>query len=289
MEDNIFSLYEDLKNKKYKHGKYTHFVFYDNKKRDIHKAEVRDRVVHQIIFDYLGNMFEPTFINDSYSSMNKRGSHRAVKTFRYFSNIEKYKNNNIFILKCDIKKYFGSIDQSVLLGLVKKRVKVGSILSVIKEIIESFKKECGKGKGIPLGNITSQIFANIYLNNLDHFVKSRLKQRFYIRYNDDFVLISKNKKRMEFCLEKIRIFISKLLLDLPTNKTSIRKLRWGIDFLGFSILSNCILLRNKTKQKVFEKVNKSNFQSYFAILRHCNSYRLKNKLTHISNSFSENL
>jgi len=285
LEENIFDLHLELKNKTYKHDGYTSFIKYDSKKRNIDNAEIRDKIVHQIVFDYLNDLFEPTFINDSYSSIINKGTHKAVKTFRYFSKLKRAKNENVFILKCDIKKYFDSINHDVLFNLIKKRVKNKLILSVVKEIIESFHFDDATNKGIPLGNITSQIFLNIYLNNFDHFVKKRLKARFYVRYNDDFILINNDKYKLEFCLKEIRKFLANFLLETPENKTSIRKLKWGVDFLGFTILPNCILLRDETKQKVFERMNENNFQSYFALLKHCNSHGLKNKITSKLNDF----
>ncbi|MEI6843563.1 MAG: reverse transcriptase/maturase family protein [bacterium] len=286
LEDNIFNLHSELQNQKYKHGCYSHFVVIDSKKRNIYKAKVKDRIIHQIIFDYLNEIFEHIFINDSYSSRINKGSHKAIKELKYYLKIE---NNDVYILKCDIKKYFDNIDHNKLLKMIKCKVKNKKILCIIQEIINSYTTENKIGKGIPLGNVTSQIFANIYLNNLDYFIKKRLKIRFYIRYNDDFILICKNKQKLLFSLEKINDFTSKLLLEIPHDKVSIRKLRWGIDFLGYTILPDCILIRNSTKQKIFQRINEFNFQTYFSLLGHCNSYRLKNKLKCKIADFSVNM
>lgn len=149
-------------------------------------------------------------------------------------------------------------------------------MKIIGEIISSFNSKDKVEKGIPLGNVTSQIFANIYLNELDYFVKKVLKIRFYVRYNDDFVIIDNNQRRLSDYLVKIRKFLKKnLLLDIPEDKASIRKFNWGVDFLGFTVLPNCVLLRNQTKTKIFERFNRSNAESYFGLLKHCNSYNLR--------------
>ena len=286
LEDNLFCLYEDLRNLDYKHSSYKHFQVFDNKKRDIYKAEVRDKVVHQIIYDYLSSLYEPEFISDSYASMIGKGQYKALNTFRYFVKLVGCNYRSCFILKCDVRKYFDSIDQNILLGFIGQKVICEKTFAVIKEIISSYVFS-GLGKGIPLGNITSQIFANIYLSNLDNYVKKELKCRFYVRYNDDFVIVSEFKKKLEEIRNKIILFArEELLLSMPIEKTSIRKVDWGVDFLGFTVLPEALLLRNKTKNKMYANMNCQNIHSYFGILKHCNSYNLKIKILSMD-KFSE--
>ena len=278
LEDNLFCLYEDLCNGVYKHSSYKYFQVFDNKKRDIYKAEVRDRVVHQIIFDYLLSLFESDFISDSYASRVNKGQYKAINTFRYFIKLVHSDYKSCFVLKCDVRKYFDSMDQNILFNLIKERIVCKKTLEVTKEIISShFSLVCEKG--VPLGNITSQIFANIYLNTLDKYVKKELRCRFYVRYNDDLVIVSESSEKLEEIRDKIMLFAKdKLLLAIPIEKTSIRKIKWGVDFLGFTILSEAILLRNKTKNKIYTNISLKNAHSYFGILEHCNSYNLKRKL-----------
>ncbi len=278
LEDNIFSLHDDIIKYRYKHGEYKHFQIYDNKKRDIYKAQVRDRIVHQIIYDYLIDLYEPIFIKDSYSSRKHKGHHRAIKTLKYFIKLSDH-NRNRFILKCDIKKYFDNINHLILLEIIKEKVICPKILVIIEDIIFSFAMYSEKDRGIPLGNITSQIFANIYLHNLDLYIKKELGYRFYIRYNDDFIIISNNLKKIKESKVKIINFVeTKLHLNIPDDKTSIRKFTWGIDFLGYIVLPNAVLLRDKTKNKMFSKLNQNNIDSYFGMLKHCNSHNLKQKV-----------
>lgn len=278
LEDNLFGLYNDLQNFTYKHSSYEHFQIFDNKKRNIYKVEVRDRVIHQIIYDYLLLLFESEFISDSYASRINKGQYKAINAFCYFIKLACDNRKSCFVLKCDVRKYFDSIDQKVLLGLIEEKITCEKTIDIIKEIISSYIFS-GQGKGVPLGNITSQIFANIYLNILDKYVKKELKCRFYIRYNDDFVIFSECPEKLEEIRNKIILFIKdKLLLDIPLEKTSIRKIDWGIDFLGFIILPKAILLRNKTKNKMYENISLKNIHSYFGILEHCNSYNLKKKI-----------
>lgn len=278
LEDNLFCLYEDLCNGVYKHLSYKYFQIFDNKKRDIYKAEVRDRIVHQIIYDYLLSLFEPEFISDSYASRIGKGQYKAINAFRYFIKLASNNYKQCFILKCDVRKYFNSIDQNILLNLIKEKVICEKTFAIIKEIISSYVFS-GSGKGIPLGNITSQIFANIYLNTLDKYVKKELRCRLYVRYNDDFIIVMESKEKLEQIRNKIILFVrEKLLLDIPFEKISIRKIDWGVDFLGFTILPKALILRNKTKNKMYANISSRNAYSYFGILKHCNSYNLKRKL-----------
>ncbi|MEI6191214.1 MAG: reverse transcriptase/maturase family protein [bacterium] len=296
LEDNLFSLYEDLRNFNYKHSSYKHFEVFDNKKRDIYKAEVPDRVIHQIIYDYLLSLFEPEFISDSYASRVGKGQYKAVDTLRYFIKLAQNNHKPCFVLKCDVRKYFDSIDQTVLLNLIREKIRThhlpsptqdssltkeesqNNIFAIIKEIISSYVFST-PNKGVPLGNITSQIFANIYLSILDKYAKKELKCRFYVRYNDDFVIVMDSSEKLKEIRAKIISFVKdKLLLDIPLEKTSLRKIDWGIDFLGFTILPKAVLLRNKTKNKMYANINSGNIHSYFGILKHCNSYNLKRKI-----------
>lgn len=279
VEDNLFCLYEDLRSGVYMHSSYKYFQIFDNKKRDIYKAKVRDRVVHQIIFDYLLLLFEPEFISDSYASRINKGQYKAINAFRYFITLACNNNyKSCFVLKCDVRKYFDSIDQNTLFNLIKEKITCEKTLRIIKEIISSHVSS-GSGKGVPLGNITSQIFANIYLNALDTYVKKDLRCRLYVRYNDDLVVVLESFEKLKEIREKIMLFAKgKLLLDIPVEKTSIRKINWGVDFLGFTILPEAVLLRNKTKNKMYANISPKNAYSYLGILKHCNSYNLKRKL-----------
>jgi len=295
LEDNIFSLYRRLNNGSYKHSPYTYFQVFDNKKRDIYKAQIEDRVVHQVIYEYLLGIFEKQFIVDSYASRIHKGQSRAVKTFRYFIKLVSGHDGNgsnvggCYVLKCDIKKYFDAVDQVILLDILSDRMLDNildkrpdeKVVSIIKEIINSYSSKYGVGKGIPLGNVTSQIFANIYLNELDQYVKKELRCRCYVRYNDDFVIISKNAKRLEEIRRKVITFTSQRLnLEIPFEKTSIRKIGWGIDFLGFTVLSNAMLLRDKTKNKIYGNISDKSMDSYMGILKQCNSHNLSKKVVY---------
>lgn len=273
LEDNIFQLYQELTNKTYKHSRYTSFYIQDPKLRHIHKAKIEDRIVHHLISKYLNNIYDKTFIYDSYSCRLNKGTHKAVNRLKQFS-LKSSKNNriNFYCLKCDIKRFFDSVNHNILIEILRQKIKDGDILNLIKKIINSFETE--KNKGIPLGNLTSQYFANIYLNELDQFIKHKLKVKHYIRYTDDFVILDKNKEFLEKLIVPINNFLkNKLKLYLHPDKIIIRKYNQGIDFLGYVTLPYYRVLRTKTKRRMFRRINNKNLQSYLGVLKHCNGYK----------------
>jgi retron-type reverse transcriptase len=296
LEDNLFVLYKSLKNKTYKHGNYEAFYVNDPKRRHIHKASVSDRVLHHLLYEYLYSLFDSSFIYDSYSCRLNKGTHKGVKRLYEFTRkVSKNYTGDCFALKCDIKKFFASVDHKILLSLLKAKIQDKDILLLLTEIIDSFSSELGNGKGIPLGNLTSQIFANIYLNELDQFVKYKLRIKHYVRYADDFVILSKDKNFLYQCIDTSQHFLeNKLVLKFHPDKIIIRELSWGIDFLGYIILPFYVLPRTKTKRRIFRKLNEkfrdfknneiSEFsfsqtvQSYLGYLEHSNSYKLAGKL-----------
>lgn len=288
LEDNIFSLYESLLNKSYKHGSYHSFYVQDPKLRHIHKATVTDRVIHHLLYKFLYNLFDKYFIYDSYSCRLDKGTHKGVeKLGKLARKVSKNYTQECWSLKCDIKKFFASVDHGILLSLLKSKIKDSDIIWLLKEILDSFHSENGEKKGIPLGNLTSQIFANIYMNELDQFVKHQLKVKYYLRYADDFIFLSTDKKLLESYVDPIRQFISDYLkLELHPNKIIFRKLKWGIDFLGYVTLPHYRLPRAKTRQRIFKQSKiksgspnfNQSFQSYLGYFSHASSYKLTQKL-----------
>jgi len=247
LEDNLFKLHEELRKKTYQHSNYTSFYITDPKLRHIHKAKVRDRIVHHAVFRKLYPVFDKHFIYDSYSCRINKGTHRAVQRLEMFCRklSENYRQR-IYYLKCDIKKFFASVDQDRLTQIIQKKINDEDTLWLLNQIISSFEEE--KGKGIPLGNVTSQLFCNIYLNELDQFVKHEFKVRYYIRYCDDFVLLDEEADRLKLYIPRIEKFLAKRLkLILHPDKVITRKLKQGIDFLGYVVLPRHIVMRTKTK------------------------------------------
>ena len=257
LEDSLFSIHKELIAKTYKHRSYTGFHITDPKQRHIHKAEVRDRIVHHLLFKVLNPLFDATFISDSYSCRKGYGTHKGFKKLViYTRKVSKNYTRNCWALKCDIKKFFDSVDHDILLQIIKRKIKDEDALRLVEEIIRSYKTSLGKG--IPIGNLTSQLFANIYLNELDHYVKQKLRVKYYLRYADDFIILSTD----QWVLENQAVFINrflhnKLRLELHPKKTTFRKFSWGIDFLGYVALPHYQVLRVKTKKRIVRKIDKN--------------------------------
>jgi len=225
---------------------------------------VRDRVVHQLVSEKLKEIYEPTFIFDSFSSRKGKGTHKAVLRLRKFClSISQNNKYPFYALKCDIKKFFDSVDHDILLDILKEKIKDKKFIDLLQKIIKSFPvgAHCNvllhndvSPCGIPLGNLTSQLFANIYLNKLDQFIKHQLKIKYYIRYTDDFIIIA-NHREFKNELSQINQFLKeKLKLQLHKEKIIIRKNTWGIDFLGYIILPKFILPRTKTKNRILKRI-----------------------------------
>ncbi|MCX6722986.1 MAG: reverse transcriptase/maturase family protein [Candidatus Staskawiczbacteria bacterium] len=284
--NDIYNLRAELLAKTYKHEKYQSFFVKDPKLRHIHKASVRDRVLHHAVFRILYPIFDKCFIADSYSCRVGKGTHKAVNRLECFASGDR---NNLYALKCDIKKYFDSINQDILMSLLERKIGDKNVLWLINKIIKSFPK------GLPLGNITSQLFANIYLNELDKFIKHKLKLKYYIRYCDDFIIVEHDEAYLRKLIPIINAFLmGTLKLALHPNKVVIRKYNQGIDFLGYVVFPNHRTLRHKTEKRMFRKIkqrkedlnlakiSKDSFdqtmQSYFGVLSHCNSHKLKKEI-----------
>jgi retron-type reverse transcriptase len=285
--DNIFSLHEDLKNRTYKHGGYKAFKINDPKPRDIHKARVRDRLLHHALYRILYPYFDKKFIHDSYSCRIDKGTHRAISRFRDFS--RKVSNNNTkqcWVLKCDIRKFFASIDHQTLKNILAKHIGDKDVLNLLNQVINSFVSIytiADMKKGLPLGNLTSQLLVNIYMNDFDHFVKRELKVKYYIRYADDFVILNNSKNDLDKLLPRISEFLTKeLKLSLHPDKVSISTFASGVDFLGWVSFPSHRVLRTSTKNRMFKKfegeLKEETVASYTGLLSHGNAHRLSNRL-----------
>jgi len=287
LEDNLFSLYEELNKKTYKHGTYQEFYVTDPKRRHIHKSNVRDRVLHHLLYKYLYELFDKHFIYDSYSCRKSKGTHKAVKRLKKMTRaVSLNYTGECWSLKCDIKKFFASVDHSILKELISRKVKDEEINWLINNVIDSFSSERGSGRGIPLGNLTSQIFSNVYLNELDQSVKHRLKMKHYLRYADDFLILSVNTKQHEDYLIAVNEFLEEnLKLELHPKKTSARKLSWGIDFCGYIVLPHYTLPRTSTKRRILKKLMQGSdyqaLQSYLGYVSHANSFNLAKRIKNL--------
>lgn len=187
LEDFIFELHEELIAGRYQHNPYKKFYVFDPKERHISKACVRDRLVHQMLYATLSKIFDPTFIEHSLSCRSGKGTHKGITHLNQF--LRKISQNGAkqcFFLKMDIQRFFDSVDHVLLKRLIRKRIRDKRVLTLVDKIIDSFvfQEIDGRKIGIPLGNVTSQLFANIYLHELDLFVKETLRKKFYLRFCD---------------------------------------------------------------------------------------------------------
>ncbi|MDD2653482.1 MAG: reverse transcriptase/maturase family protein, partial [Candidatus Omnitrophica bacterium] len=268
-EENITKLERELKQKTYSPSRSLLFAAQKPKLREIFAADFRDRVVHHILIDYLEKIWEPIFIYDSYSCRNSKGTHKAIiRLQKFLRQLTRNGNIRAYYLQLDIKDFFTSIDKFILFDLIKTKINDPDILWLAKTIIfwdctTSFIKKgnpellenipfnkslFGKRNlcGLPIGNLTSQFFANVYLNSLDQFIKHQLKVKYYMRYTDDFILLSQDKEELSRWKNEIKDFLAKELnLQLHPRRQKLQPVSNGIDFLGYIIRHNYILVRRR--------------------------------------------
>lgn len=276
---NLTTLHDDLANFSYIHGSYKHFKINDPKPRDIHKASVRDRLLHHAIYRMLYPFFDRTFISDSFSCRLGKGTHKALRRFRVFAyQASQNDTRTCWILKCDIRKFFENINHQILLEILRSYIPDVGIIWLLERVTSSFEKT--PGVGLPLGNLTSQLFVNIYMNEFDQFVKHRLKIKHYLRYADDFVILSQSKSYLENLIPLLRAFLKeRLKLELHPNKVYIKTLNSGLDFLGWVNFPDHRVLRTSTRRRMLSKLEKnkdeSAVNSYLGLLKHGNTYKLR--------------
>ncbi len=302
LERELISLRDELLNGTYIPGAYRQFTVYESKRRLISAAPFRDRVLHHAICNILEPIFEKTFIYDSYACRLGKGQHSALRRLREFL------RNNKYVLKGDIARYFPSIDHEILLNLLARKICDDKLLDLLSLIISQSPREldvpiwCSgddlfaqlRPHGLPIGNQTSQFFANIYLNPFDHFVKEELREKCYLRYVDDFVILSNDKSHLHEIKEKARQFLEGLRLKLHYNKTQVSPAKDGIDWLGYRVFpthvkvrkSNVHLFKRRLKRMMLSysrgELNAEDvrirIQSWLAHASHADSYNLRSYL-----------
>ncbi len=283
LEDNLFRLHEELSTGTYRHGKYERFVVHDPKQRTIHKASVRDRIVHQAIVNIIEPIFERRFIFDSYSCREGKGTHLAVRRLRSFLR-EASQNNTrtVYVLKCDIKRFFDSVDHVTLVRLLGARISCEKTMALLRDLIDGF--SVAPGVGIPLGNLTSQLFANIYLHDLDWYLKQTLRIKHYLRYCDDFiVLVNSYEQGVALAKDLDRFLAVTLKVRLHPDKVLTRTWKQGIDFVGHILLPHATILRPDTAYRALKRVNDENINSYLGLCRHANAYDLERLIRNTAN------
>lgn len=283
LESNLVKLKYLLSSDNYSPSPYAHFTVYDPKTRQVAAPTFRDRVLQHSLVSTIEPSFEKRFIFDSYACRKGRGTHfgaKRVKKFLMAARCRNGREKEIYVLQCDIEKFFQNISWDILLPFIAKTIHCPQTLDLIKKIITTHEstKEIEKEnqlslfspaniggesvstklrKGLPIGNLTSQLFANIYLNELDHFVKETLRERWYARYMDDFLIIHQDSEHLKQVREEIRRFLKeKLALNLHKKKVAIKNVKEGIPFVGYRIFYDHVLVRGSTLRRMQKKFNK---------------------------------
>ncbi|AUB42338.1 Retron-type reverse transcriptase [Nostoc flagelliforme CCNUN1] len=303
LETELIRLQKHLTDKTYQPGAYRTFHLINPKSRLISAAPYRDRVVHHALCNIIVPIFERTFIADSYANRLGFGTHRALKKFTHFA------RNSRYVLQCDIRKYFPTIDHIILKELIRRKIKCPDTLWLIDTLIENSNEQeividyfpgddlltpVTRRRGLPIGNLTSQFFANIYLNGFDHFVKEQLKISKYVRYVDDFALFSDERELLADARLAIEEYLAQLRLKIHPIKSQLFETKIGATFLGFRVFLDRIRVRNSNLHQArrrlkrlqtnyaqgridLEKVNQS-IQSWFAHLEHGNTWQLRQQI-----------
>ena len=303
IENNLLNLRKELKEKSYQPGNYRSFRIYDPKPRLISAAPYRDRIVHHAICNIITTPIEKSFISDSYANRKDYGTHKALKRFIQFSRSSDY------VLQCDIKKYFPSIDHEILKAQIHREIKCKDTLWLLDLIIDNSNEQeasleyflgddlltpLNRKKGLPIGNLTSQFFCNLYLNGLDHFVKQTLKSKKYLRYVDDFALFSDDREYLADARLAIEDYLATLRLKIHPIKSQLFATKHGTNFVGFRVLPGQIRVRNDNLERARTRIKQmqkdyyegkislekiiQKMRSWEAHLKHGDTYKLRKKI-----------
>lgn len=303
LERELFTLQAELKNQTYQPGAYRTFEIQDPKPRIISAAPYRDRVVHHALCAIIMPLLDRTLIDDTYANRWGYGTHRALKRFTGFARRYRY------CLQCDLAKYFPSIDHEILKHLIRKHIKCPETLWLIDTIIDASNEQIPvleyfpgddlltpvqRRKGLPIGNLTSQFFANLYLSPFDHFVKRQLKLKHYLRYVDDYAAFSDDWQELADARIAMEDFLATLRLKMHPIKSQLFETRHGANFVGFRVLPDRIRVRNDNLRRARRRMEElqreyaagnislkplvQRIQSWEAHLMHGDTYRLRRKV-----------
>jgi retron-type reverse transcriptase len=303
LETELLNLQTELANQTYTPGTYRTFEIVEPKRRMISAAPYRDRVVHHALCNIIVPPFERTFIDDSYANRVGFGTHRALRRFTKFARSSRY------VLQCDIKKYFPSIDHNILKALLRRKLKCPHTLWLVDKIINNSNEQepvidffpgddllepLQRRRGLPIGNLTSQFYANIYLNGFDHFIKEQVKVKKYVRYVDDFALFSDERKFLAEARLAIEDYLAQMRLKIHPIKSQLFETKEGANFLGFRIFPDQIRVRRENLRRgrrrlrqmqveysqgeiELSKITQS-VQSWAAHLKHGDTWQLRKQI-----------
>jgi RNA-directed DNA polymerase len=289
LERELIELQQELLEGRYRPGAFSTFEVRDPKPRAICAAPFRDRVVHHAVCDVLEPLFERCAIFDSYACRLGKGTHAAIARAQQFA------RRHAFFLKCDVRHFFASVDHGVLAAQLARRFREAPLLQLLGQIIAHGPPAVPPGRGLPIGNLTSQHFANLYLGELDHFTKERLGVKGYLRYMDDLLLFAPDKPSLHLWLAEIRRFLAEpLQLQIKEEATVIAPVSQGILFLGFRVYPGIIRLNQRTRRRFRRQVRAleraasegrideaeliERVVSLFAHVSHADAYRLRRQV-----------
>lgn len=303
LEENLFDLRRQILEETYEPGEYRCFKITDPKPRLISAAPYRDRVVHHAVCQIIEPLFERSFIFDSYANRTGKGSHRALDRCTHFARRRR------FVLKCDVEKYFPSMDHMILKAKIERTIKCAPTLRLLGRIIDSSNPQedvsqffpgddlftaASRRRGLPIGNLTSQLFGNVYLSGFDHFVKEELRFSWYIRFVDDFLLFADYAATLQAAVAGLQGYFDTLRLKLHPTKCQIMPTRCGVPFLGWTVFPDHRRLRRATGIRIqrrlgylaeaiacgqyCEKTVRGSLASYEGHLRHGDTSGLREKL-----------
>jgi retron-type reverse transcriptase len=256
LEDGLFSIIKELKDGSYQPLPLRQFWIYDPKQRLISAPVFRDRIVHHALVQIIEPVFERRFINESFACRAGRGTHASMHHVHHCTQLAKRQWGNYYVLKCDATRFFPSIKHDILKQIIRQSIRDKRLLRLIDTIIQSHESEPQTGRGIPIGALTSQLFANVYLDPLDHYLKETCRIKYYARYMDDFVIIHRDKDFLWELLKKIEAFLRDRL-ELSLNpKTGIYPGRHGIDFCGYRVWPTHIKPRKRTVKRAKRRLRK---------------------------------
>lgn len=303
LETELLRLQKELTDREYRPGPYKTFHIVEPKRRMISAAPYRDRVVHHALCNVIQPVFERTFISGSYANRSGYGTHRALRRFTAFARSSRY------LLQCDIQRYFPNIDHDILKSFIRRKIKCKNTLWLCDLIIDCSNEQeapalwfpgddlvtlAQRRKGLPIGNLTSQFFANVYLNGLDHFVMEQLKVAKYLRYVDDFALFSDSRDELEDARVAIECYLAGVRLKIHPVKSQLFECRHGASFLGFRVLPKQVRVRNENLRRARRRFRKlreeyragrvpmaclgESLRAWAAHLDHGDTWRLRERL-----------
>ena len=291
LETRLWEIHDAFEAGQYAWGPFHRFWVQDPKRREIRAAPFRDRVVHHALFGVLDPVFRRGFIADSYACIPGRGTHHAVERYRAFVRARAGRGYRV---QGDVKHYFASVDHAVLLGRLERRIGDRRLLDLLGTLVTHGAER--PGRGMPIGSLTSQLFANVYLDALDHFVKERLRVRHYLRYMDDFVLLASDRPEARDRLDQVRAFLTEQLrLELNPRRVVLAPIDEPCDLLGYvhhadgrtRVRRRSVrrlwrrlpaLARRVAAHEIDSVMARASVASWFGLAKHADAFRLSKSL-----------